>query len=69
MTKLEWEETTCPICGMKYSYIKGGYKPSTCNSFDCAFKYLHRPQFKKKGGDSDIQQRIDEARQKLGDKL
>ena len=56
--KLEWEEARCPICGLKYSYIKGGYKPSTCNNFDCLHKYLHSPQFKEKGGDSDIQKRL-----------
>ena len=67
MTKLEWEEAKCPICGMKYSYIKGGYKPSTCNNFDCIYKYLHKT--KQKGGDSDIQQNIDKARQKLGKRL
>ena len=67
MTKLEWEESRCPICGQKYSYVKGGYKPPTCSNFDCLYKYIHRPD--KKGGDSDIQRRIDESRQRLGDKL
>ena len=68
MTKnLEWEEVRCPMCRAKYSYVKEGYKPSTCNNFVCIYKYLHRP--KEKGGDSDTQQRIDEARQKLGGKL
>ena len=65
--KLEWEEARCPICGAKYSYIKGGYKPSTCSNFDCTYKHLHKP--KEKGGDSDILQRIDEERQKLENKL
>jgi len=48
MTKLEWEEAKCPECGILYSYIKGGYKPPTCNNFDCIYKYLHRSQLKAK---------------------
>jgi len=48
MTKLEWEEARCPVCGMLYSYIKGGYEPSTCNNFDCLYKYLHSSKFKEK---------------------
>ena len=56
MSKLEWEEARCPACGLKYSYIKGGYKPSTCNNFDCLYKYLHKSQFKgtvqREGGDA-----------------
>ena len=48
MTKLEWEEALCPVCGIKYLYIKGGYKPSTCNNFDCLYKYLHSSELKKK---------------------
>ena len=51
MSKLEWEEAKCPACGIKYLYIKGGYKPSTCNNFDCLHKYIHRTQLKGKGGD------------------
>jgi len=48
MTKrLEWEEARCPVCGIRYEYIKGGYKPSTCGKFDCLYKYLHSPQFKE----------------------
>ena len=46
MTTLGWEEAKCPVCGLKYSYIKGGYNPSTCNNFDCLYKYLHRTPLK-----------------------
>ena len=49
MTKLEWEEAKCPICGLKYFYIKGGYKPPTCSKFECLHKYLHSPKLKEKG--------------------
>lgn len=36
-----WVEARCPICGLPYPYIQGGYKPATCNNFDCVQKYLH----------------------------
>jgi len=50
MTKLEleWEEARCPICRMLYSYAKRGYKPPTCNNFDCLHKYLHNLEFRAK---------------------
>ena len=48
MTKPEWVEAICPECGKKYSYIKGGYKPSTCNKFECLYKYRYRSQLKEK---------------------
>ena len=34
----------CPICKMEYQYPEGGYKPHTCNKFDCIHKYLHHPK-------------------------
>ena len=67
--KLEWEEAQCPVCRIRYSYIKGGDKPLTCISFDCQYRHSHISQLKSKGGDSDIQQRIDKERQKLEGKL
>jgi len=48
MTKPEWEEARCPECGEKYSYIKGGYRPPTCNKFECLYIYLHRTPLKAK---------------------
>ena len=44
----------CPICKMEYQYPEGGYKPHTCNKFDCIHKYLHHPKeygIKLEGGD------------------
>lgn len=75
MTKatIRWVKAKCPMCGADYHYIEGGYKPLTCNKFDCLYKYIHRPQYKdkenKEGGDANFQQKIDKARQELGDKL
>lgn len=45
-----WVTAVCPECGAKYLYPKGGYKPSTCNRFECVQKHLH-PELKIKGGD------------------
>jgi len=46
MLKAKWETTKCPICGLTYQYPKDGYKPPTCNNFDCLHKYLH-PNIRK----------------------
>ena len=55
MKRIEWEEAKCPICGITYRYIKGGYRPSTCNKFECLYKYMHRPKLKNEGGDNSKQ--------------
>lgn len=47
--KVEWAYARCPICGQFYPYVKGGYKPETCNRFECLHKYLH-PELSKKEG-------------------
>ena len=53
ITATKWLKAKCPICGRKFEYPEGGYKPPTCNKFDCAFTYSH-PELnnKKKGGDA-----------------
>lgn len=56
--KIEWVEAKCPECGEKYSYVKGGYKPSTCSNFTCLYLYLHRSQLKNKGGDKSKQEEL-----------
>ncbi len=39
--EIEWLEAECPICRQKYKYIKNGYRPSTCNNFECLWRYNH----------------------------
>lgn len=40
--KLEFKEELCPICKVrKFTYVVGGYKPSTCNDIECMKKFLH----------------------------
>ena len=46
MTDIEWEHARCS-CGLDYSYVKGGYKPKTCPSFECVHKYLHPEIYRK----------------------
>ena len=43
----EWQEATCPECGIRYKYPKGGYRPVTCARFECAQSHLH-PELRKK---------------------
>jgi len=43
-----WLEKRCPVCGRTFEYVKDGYEPKTCDSFDCAHKYVHHPE--KYGG-------------------
>lgn len=40
MTALQ--AATCPVCSIRFYYPKTGYRPMTCNSFDCAYKYAHK---------------------------
>lgn len=41
---VEWISEQCPVCRRMYQYPKGGYKPKTCNNFDCTWGYLHHPE-------------------------
>lgn len=41
---IEWVKEHCPVCGQEYQYPIKGYKPKTCNRFDCSQKYLHHPE-------------------------
>jgi len=34
-------EKRCPICGVKFTYQEG-YEPSTCHSYKCTRRWLHR---------------------------
>ena len=45
--RTEWLEAKCPICKCTYSFPRGGYKPKTCNKYDCIHRYAHQ----RKGGD------------------
>jgi len=27
---INWQEVICPICGGKFKYPKGGFRPMTC---------------------------------------
>ena len=44
---IEWQEATCPECGGKFKYIKGGYRPMTCSKFECIQKHLH-PEIRRR---------------------
>ena len=49
--RVEWDEARCPVCGNLYKFVKDGYKPPTCNQFECLYKYCHNTEFYKgKGG-------------------
>jgi len=47
MANILWQEATCPICGDRFKYLKGGYRSMTCNKSECALKYAH-PELKKR---------------------
>jgi len=38
----------CPVCGIDYDYIEGGYIPHTCKDIICLHKFLHDPQYQVK---------------------
>jgi len=44
---------------MLYKYIKGGYKPSTCNKFECLYQFLHRTPLKAKEVIEDCQEELE----------
>lgn len=46
--KIVWLKAKCPVCGKDYDYIEGGYKPSTCNNFDCVHKFHCYPKYQEK---------------------
>jgi len=46
--EIKWGKALCPICGRKYEYIEGGYKPSTCGKFECVYQRNH-PELYKAG--------------------
>lgn len=35
---IEWAKARCPFCGRNYSFVRMGYKPATCNKFECLQK-------------------------------
>jgi hypothetical protein len=45
---INWLKERCPVCGKQYEYPEGGYKPSTCNSFDCLHAFIHHLERYKK---------------------
>jgi len=51
--KIVWAKARCPVCGILYSYRKDGYKPSTCNNFDCVHRFVHHRELYE-GGDASL---------------
>jgi len=41
MAVIKWAKARCPECGREYEYTEGGYKPQTCNNFECLWKHNH----------------------------
>lgn len=58
MTDIQWAYTKCPVCGLSYPYIANGYKPRTCNNYDCIHKFIHNRiqetilEWQNEGGDA-----------------
>jgi len=47
VTRIIWAKATCPVCKGEYEYPEGGYKPQTCNKFECVHKHAH-PELKRR---------------------
>jgi len=50
--EIVWVEARCPVCKMKFSFIKSIYIPKTCNNYDCAREYVRHKDKYTKGGDA-----------------
>jgi hypothetical protein len=56
-----WLDEQCPVCGVRFQYPEKGYKPKTCNKFDCIQKYNRNPEKYKS-----FIEHLDECRKKAG---
>jgi hypothetical protein len=41
---VNWLKEKCPVCHCIFEYAEGGYKPKTCNRFECVYAYHHHPE-------------------------